>query len=30
VTFVSHNGSTWYDLTTSDPYGAVNIHAFAS
>jgi len=30
VTFVSHNGSTWYDLAASDNYGVVNIHAFAS
>jgi C1A family cysteine protease len=29
VTFISHDGTTWTDLSTLDEYGVVNIHAFA-
>lgn len=28
VTFISYDGSSWYDLTDFDSYGAINIHAF--
>jgi C1A family cysteine protease len=30
VSFISHDGTTWYDLTGSDSCGVVNIHAFAN
>jgi len=30
VSFISHDGTTWTDLTTYDDYGVVNIHAFAN
>jgi C1A family cysteine protease len=30
VSFVSLDGHLWIDITRIDPYGAVNVHAFAS
>ncbi|MGZ4930880.1 MAG: lectin like domain-containing protein, partial [Halobacteriota archaeon] len=30
VSFISLDGHSWTDITWIDPYGAVNVHAFAS
>jgi C1A family cysteine protease len=30
VSFISLDGHSWIDITWIDPYGAVNVHAFAS
>ena len=30
VSFISLDGHSWIDVTRIDPYGAVNVHAFAS
>ncbi|MGZ4936839.1 MAG: lectin like domain-containing protein [Halobacteriota archaeon] len=30
VSFISPDGHSWTDITWIDPYGAVNVHAFAS